>query len=843
MKKESVVGFLFLLVFSLGFVSAFDNLCLDDVGWDVSVVHSPGSPAECPSISNSPDNVNDGDQNTVSMGCRMNDNYDYPVEITFPSVVPLITRVSYNYSSILAYKSYPSVPGAYSKIELFSEGAWVEAVGCVVLYEGNSVIPYIGGIDHPRAREECVGSWSNVEKIRLTFSAQYGCCPSDPGPFAGYVFLEEVGAYDDASAAINCSGYSFPLADVEDAKRLYRFQEVAGPSHFYTTSKNEAVKMMTTYYPSFAYEGVSGYAYDNVAGGKVPLYRFYNNLNGMHIYTIDEFERALLDANLDWTSEGVEGYVYPCSIADTLSFQHYFNTSNFNNFYTTNDVEKNRIDTSPFAPWNQYQNMDVECYLGDYGYSDESQIITSLNGSDGALASLWNYGDFQMSVPGYCYGINVVCNGLIQATCNSNPSCTWEPSYNVYKYPMHRIYYDEIFGVHYNDTNPHVCDGNNKVIGLSSNGYSLVEVPTAGAVDVCYGDLRCEEDLSVGDSCVNGGEVVLRLSASSSAYASDPSSSDPVKICCKMSSPPIPSGPSVLEWKDMSGNDISIANLGDSVRMVMTNSLTGEFEVWEEDVWPNADDPIRVDDDVIPGVVEGSDIRGVWTITEEDFGPGKTIDHDDFYFKIEGAKSSYLAVDLDEEDEPMTVNIIAPSCGMDFDEGDTVTIDVVAADDDDLIDGTVTVDGFVVPFSNGGVTFDYTFNTPGNHQVVVEAINTRGKRNRDIASVMVLDRSGASYVDGIYVAACIDKPKDFSDISGSIVEFDATGTKGIKVVAGVPSDFLPGSQYLDFYWSFFPDGRKYGEKYAGTGNSLAYDFITEFAISGDNSAVLRVELN
>jgi hypothetical protein len=307
------------------------------------------------------------------------------------------------------------------------------------------------------------------------------------------------------------------------------------------------------------------------------------------------------------------------------------------------------------------------------------------------------------------------------------------------------------------------------------------------------------------------------------------------KICCGHAS--------VLEWRDMNGNVITDAEVGDTVRMVKTNAVSGGvFEVFEEDdgligFLLGGDDDIRT----VDGVLVGSDVIGEWTITEEDMA--RTGDYDDFQFEIGGETSGDLNIGQNEDDDSMNVTIDAPNCGDDFDEGDTVEVSVSARDGDDLITGTVFIDGIVTPFSNGGVVFDHYFGIPGNHQVVVSATNDRGERSRSIASVMVLDRESGSYVDGDYVAACISEPADFSAISGSYVDFDASGTRGIKVSGGVPVDVAPGSVDLNFYWTFFPERREYGEQYNGTGNSLAYDFGTVFANAGDNSATLRVEIN
>jgi len=313
------------------------------------------------------------------------------------------------------------------------------------------------------------------------------------------------------------------------------------------------------------------------------------------------------------------------------------------------------------------------------------------------------------------------------------------------------------------------------------------------------------------------------------------------KICCKDGGG-VPVF-SVREWRDMMGNVIADAHKGDTVRMVMTNSNVGTFEVFEEDdgFWGyilGGDDFIKS----VDGVPVESDLVGEWVITQADLD--LTQDYGEFKFEVEGDVSGNLTIDLTEDDDPMNVTIVAPTCGEDIDEDTAVTINISAVDKDDLINGTVTIGGSVVPFSNGGVVFDYDFNVSGNHQIVVEANNTRGERSRSIASVMVLDMEGVSYVDGTYVAACIDEPEDYSDITETNVRFDASSTRGIKVVGGVKDYILPQEDdegRLSFYWNFLPDGLTRGDNYTGT--SAAYHFGVAFADAGRKEAKLRVEVN
>ena len=153
-----------------------------------------------------------------------------------------------------------------------------------------------------------------------------------------------------------------------------------------------------------------------------------------------------------------------------------------------------------------------------------------------------------------------------------------------------------------------------------------------------------------------------------------------------------------------------------------------------------------------------------------------------------------------------------------------------------VVVGNVIVKCVVVErFMNGGVGFDYNFSLAGNVQIVAEGVNSRGKRARHISNVMVLGG------DGDYVAACIDKPKDFSDMDDSVVEFDASTTRAVVVSGGVPSVITPEGSPTRFswYWRFMPENII--RDFVKSDDSLAYKFTVNFPIAGDNSALLRVE--
>jgi hypothetical protein len=396
------------------------------------------------------------------------------------------------------------------------------------------------------------------------------------------------------------------------------------------------------------------------------------------------------------------------------------------------------------------------------------------------------------------------------------------------------VCYSDIFGVIGGGNR--VCSGANKVVGLSSASNAHAEEPSRSAYpnNICYGGLDCQY---VSGACpVDYPNCVVTLYSEGNSHLAscDPAYAYPNKICCNDEGW-VPSGPSVLEWRDMDGNVIVNAEVEDTVAMVKTNYIGGGiFEIWEEDAV--FDDDIRVGADAIDGGVSGSDLIGYWTITAEDLA--KTFDNTDFYFKVDGGenKSGYLSISSTANDAPTFFDFVSPPCGYYFDVGSDVEIIVVAEDPDDLISGNVSVAGSVFPFGNGGIAFNYTFDYPGNFQVVVEAIDSGGDRFRKVASVMSIDPT----VDGDYAAACIDEPEDFSNIDTSEVWFNASSSLGIRHRGAVDNEVRPGDVGgLNFYWTF-SDGRT--NLNVDGSNELSYLFYKRFAVAGDNWAVLNVEL-
>ena len=411
---------------------------------------------------------------------------------------------------------------------------------------------------------------------------------------------------------------------------------------------------------------------------------------------------------------------------------------------------------------------------------------------------------------------------------NSHVSA-WDVNNDTY---LEEICYDEIFGSAYGGASPHDCTGDNRILSLSSssNAHASETTDAVYAYEVCYGNLACVYDSSASDNCSNGGRIIARMYSSSNShvsYASDTGYS--IKVCCQEAG---------VYWADMNMNPITEADFGDLVLLVKPGGSSGTFDIKEEDT--------LIDDDIrsITGVSTGGNLIGTWEITQEDMDATELDDYDEFYFEIGTGpeRSEHLAIDPIGNDDPMVIDIVSPFCGENYTEGDNTNIIIAASDSDDEISGEVWIGGeFVDTFSNGGITISRTFNVPGDLQIIVNATNTQGERSRIISNIMILDTDAGAYVNGDYLAACIKEPKSFSDIQGKFVDFDASTTRGIRVVGGIINELLPGEHPFNWYWMFMPEGVP--RVFLNSTNISAYDFTVAFPTPGDNSAALRVEID
>jgi len=441
------------------------------------------------------------------------------------------------------------------------------------------------------------------------------------------------------------------------------------------------------------------------------------------------------------------------------------------------------------------------------GNCDKSQIIMKLSSSTNAHGALWN--DTELS--SYYY----------------------------------HICYDEIFGGPYGGSNPHKCadDGSNKVLSLfnETNAHaSILDDDINYAVDVCYGNLVCEDR----ENCEDDEEIVARMYYENNSHISNASDGHyNITICC--SSKPI--------WQNMNGVEITEADVGDTVRMVLAGGKDlagldgGEFEVFEEGgggILGTGNDPIRTieggnkitgipdRDFTKDGLIENGNLIGYWTIKAEDLAETEN-DYDGFFFKIGEKTSNHLTISKSPDDDPMELKIESPSCGWYSDSDSSWKIRIIANDNDHLITGNVKIGDDTWIFSNGGlIVNDYPWKE-GTIPIKVFANNSAGYVWGLVSNVIVTNSSS----NGNYIAACIDEPANFDDIKdSSTIEFNASSTQGRNCINGYCTQILITD--LLFSWTFSEGStwNKYGDE------PQAYEFRKTFATSGSNWATLNVSV-
>jgi hypothetical protein len=88
----------------------------------------------------------------------------------------------------------------------------------------------------------------------------------------------------------------------------------------------------------FRYEGViTGYVYPNQSHGAIPLYHYFKESNGDHLYTVERNDDG--NAEIGYAFRGIAAYIYPQYQPGTVALNSYFKDANGDHFIgTTNDT-------------------------------------------------------------------------------------------------------------------------------------------------------------------------------------------------------------------------------------------------------------------------------------------------------------------------------------------------------------------------------------------------------------------------------------------------------------------------------------------------------------------------
>jgi hypothetical protein len=172
-------------------------------------------------------------------------------------------------------------------------------------------------------------------------------------PSAVQVSIGYTAWFDNRDRGTSIYARSIDSTTLGEPAPVYRFYNFRQGVHFYTTNAEEKAYLEGpggnwTFRP----EGIGFEAQVMQLPGTVPVYRFYNFLQGAHFYTADQSEASYVNDNLWHTFryEGIAYYAFPDSGVGRDPVYRFYNFLQGVHFYTTNEVEKNNLE-SPAGNW------------------------------------------------------------------------------------------------------------------------------------------------------------------------------------------------------------------------------------------------------------------------------------------------------------------------------------------------------------------------------------------------------------------------------------------------------------------------------------------------------------
>jgi len=124
---------------------------------------------------------------------------------------------------------------------------------------------------------------------------------------------------------------------------VWRFYNTITGVHFYTADLAERALVLANY-PNLADEGPAYRALPAAGTGTTPVWRFYNTQTGAHFYTADPVERTRVLATYpQFADEGVRFYAWTDDAIDRVPVHRFYNTRTQTHFYTASAVERDYV--------------------------------------------------------------------------------------------------------------------------------------------------------------------------------------------------------------------------------------------------------------------------------------------------------------------------------------------------------------------------------------------------------------------------------------------------------------------------------------------------------------------
>ena len=133
--------------------------------------------------------------------------------------------------------------------------------------------------------------------------------------------------------------------DITGGATVYRFFIPNQGVHFYTPSEAERDSIIENL-PNYEFESASyvGVPEDeDLLTGARPVYRFFNQDTGVHLYTVAEAERDAVLELPNYVYEGITYYGYETQREGTVPLYRFYNTAADAHFYTPSQAERDNI--------------------------------------------------------------------------------------------------------------------------------------------------------------------------------------------------------------------------------------------------------------------------------------------------------------------------------------------------------------------------------------------------------------------------------------------------------------------------------------------------------------------
>ncbi len=145
-----------------------------------------------------------------------------------------------------------------------------------------------------------------------------------------------------------------PTSGPDATVPVWRFFSQVTGCHLFTTSNTEKRELLNE--PDFwTFEGVGFFALSNKIGPEtLPVYRFFSPSLQSHFYTIDEVQKERLINSFphEWTFEGIAFYAWPPGFQppSTRPVYHFHSTGGCH-FYTIDEAEKDKLRSKYRKVW------------------------------------------------------------------------------------------------------------------------------------------------------------------------------------------------------------------------------------------------------------------------------------------------------------------------------------------------------------------------------------------------------------------------------------------------------------------------------------------------------------